>query len=136
MTHSSRSTAAHAARRAALAIAGLAVAFALIVPSVASAAAFSLNVKFPKSNPVMKKNWPISWTATKGSQKLSGYDQYQFYFGNTLESTQKGVKFSGGAGHDTLVFPAEAVGHPLKLRVMVITKYGTASAWTNLTTQK
>lgn len=124
-------------RRIAVALAGIAAACALIVPSAASAAAFTLKVKFPNHTPIANKKWPISWTATKGSRKLSGRSEYQFYFGNTLEGgTQKGVRFSGGRGHDTLVFPGDAVGHPLKLRVMVITRYGTASAWWTVTTKQ
>ena len=137
MQSPSHSIPARIARRAGVAIAGLAVAFALIVPSGASAAAFTLKVKYPNHNPIMNQNWPISWTATRGGQKLSGYDEYQFYFDNTLEQgTQKGVHFTGGAGHDTLKFPPEAVGHQLKLRVMVVTKYGLASSWWLLTTKK
>jgi hypothetical protein len=123
-------------RRVSVAVTGLVVAFALILPSAAFAASFGARVVFPKSNPVMKKKWPLTIQAWKGSTKLSGSTKYQFYSQGTLESTQKGITLRNGTGHDTLVFPAEAVGHPLTLKVLVITKYGTLSFSRNLTTKR
>lgn len=134
-----RSSLSSTVRRLALVLAPIAVACALIVPAPASAhgftvratsRAFTLRVHFPNHTPIAHRKWWISWTATKGSRRLSGKSQYQFYFDNTLEDgTQKGVRFSHGHGRDWLRFPGAAVGHPLKLRVMIVTRYGTASAW-------
>lgn len=130
-------------RRLALVLAPLAAACVLMVPASASARgftvratshAFTLRVHFPNHSPVAHRKWWISWTATKGSHKLSGKSEYQFYFNDTLEGgTQKGVRFSHGHGRDWLRFPGEAVGHPLKMRVMIVTRYGTASAWWHIT---
>jgi hypothetical protein len=137
-----RSSLSSTVRRLALVLAPLVVACALIVPASASARgitvratshAFTLRVHFPNRTPIAHRKWWITWTATKNGRRLSGKSEYQFYFGNTLEDgTQKGVRFSHGHGRDWLRFPGAAVGHPLKMRVMIVTRYGTASAWLNI----
>ena len=120
--------------------AGLAVALALIVPSAASAAAFTAKVHFPNHNPIAGKNWVITWTATKGRTKLSGSDSYEFFQGNTTAGspvkTEPGVSFKNGTGRDTLKFPGLAVGHQLTLVVVIKTSAGTVKVPWVLTTKQ
>ena len=135
----SPSTIVRRARRASVALAGLVVAFALI-PSAASAAAFSAKVHFPNHNPIAGKNWVITWTATKGSTKLSGSDSYEFFEGKTTSGpplmNEPGVSFKNGNGRDTLKFPGEAVGHQLTLVVVIKTSAGTVKVPWVLTTKQ
>jgi hypothetical protein len=140
MQRPSPSTPAHRVRRVSLALAGLVAAFALLIPSAASAAAFTAKVHFPNHNPVAGKTWVITWTATKGRTKLSGSDSYQFFIGNTSSGspvrTEPGVSFRNGAGRDTLKFPGEAVGHQLTLVVVIKTSAGTVKVPWLLTTKQ
>jgi hypothetical protein len=130
----------HRVRRVSIALAGLAAAIALLIPSAASAAAFSAKVHFPNHNPIAGKNWVITWTATKGRTKLSGSDSYQFFIGNTSSGspvrTEPGVSFRNGAGRDTLKFPGAAVGHQLTLVVVIKTSAGTVKVPWLLTTKQ
>jgi hypothetical protein len=127
-------------RRISIAVAGLVAAFALLIPSAASAAAFSAKVHFPNHNPIAGKNWVITWTATKGRTKLSGSDSYQFFIGKSTSGspvrTEPGVSFKNGKGRDTLKFPGEAVGHQLTLVVVIKTSAGTVKVPWLLTTKQ
>ena len=140
MQRPSPSTPAHRVRRVSLALAGLVAAFALLIPSAASAAAFTAKVHFPNHNPTAGKNWVITWTATKGRTKLSGSDSYQFFIGKTSSGSpvrsEPGVSFKNGKGRDTLKFPAEAVGHQLTLVVVIKTSAGTVKVPWLLTTKQ
>ncbi len=137
MQRPSRSTTAHRIQRGVIAVLGLVAAFALILPGAASAASFGARVAFPKSNPVMNKPWRITIYAWKGHRELSGSTKYQFLLnGSPVTSTRKGISFRNGVGHDSLVFPGEAVGHTLTVRVLVTTSYGTQGFNHNVTTQK
>jgi hypothetical protein len=127
-------------RRVAVAVAGIVAAFALLIPSAASAAAFTAKVHFPNHNPTAGKTWVITWTATKGRTKLSGSDSYQFFIGKTSSGSpvrsEPGVSFKNGKGRDTLKFPAEAVGHQLTLVVVIKTSAGTVRVPWLLTTKQ
>jgi hypothetical protein len=127
-------------RRISIALAGLAAAVALLIPSAASAAAFSAKVHFPNHNPIAGKTWVITWTATKGRTKLSGSDSYEFFIGNTSSGspvrTAAGVSFRNGKGRDTLKFPGAAVGHQLTLVVVIKTSAGTVKVPWLLTTKQ
>jgi len=140
MQRPSPATIVRRARRASIALAGLVVAFVLLVPSAASAAAFSAKVHFPNHNPIAGKNWVITWTATKGNTKLSGSDSYEFFIGDTTSGspvrTEPGVAFKNGQGRDTLKFPGEAVGHQLTLVVVIRTSAGTVKVPWVLTTKQ
>ena len=118
-----------------LTVAGLLAAGALLIPTAASAASFTAHVWFPRHNPVVNQKWPIKITAKKNGRKLHGSTRYQFYVSGALVAHRKGISFFG-VGHDTLKFPGAAVGHTLKLRVLVATKYGTVGFSHNVTTQK
>jgi hypothetical protein len=140
MQRLSPSTVARRVSRASIALAGLVVALALIVPSAASAAAFTAKVHFPNHNPTAGKTWVITWTATKGRTKLSGSDSYQFFIGKSTSGspvrTEPGVSFKNGKGRDTFKFPGEAVGHQLTLVVVIKTSAGTVKVPWLLTTKQ
>jgi hypothetical protein len=140
MQRFSPSTVARRVSRASVALVGLALALTLIVPSAASAAAFSAKVHFPNHNPIAGKTWVITWTATKGRTKLSGSDSYEFYEGKNISGpplrTEPGVSFKNGKGRDTFNFPAEAVGHQLTLVVVIKTSAGTVKVPWLLTTKQ
>jgi hypothetical protein len=112
----------------------------LIVPSAASAAAFTAEVHFPNHNPIAGKIWVITWTATKGRTKLSGSDSYAFYEGKNSSGpplkTEPGVSFKNGKGRDTFKFPAAAIGHQLTLVVVIKTSAGTVRVPWLLTTKQ
>ena len=121
--------------RLTLTVASLLAASAVLIPSAALAARFTAHVWFPRHNPVMNQKWPIKITAKHNGRKVHGSTRYQFYVGSSLVAHRKGISFYG-VGHDTLKFPGAAVGHRLKLRVLVATKYGTVGFSRYVTTQK
>jgi hypothetical protein len=106
-------------------LAASATLFVLAGTSAASTAAFTARLQAPNHAPVAGKPWPITVTATRGATKLSGTVRYRFLFGGQAVSTQPGHAFTKGVYHDTLVFPAQAIGSPLTLQVIVATRYGT-----------
>jgi hypothetical protein len=103
----------------------LVLAAALALPASALAGGFTAHLKAPNHKPVANKKWPITVTATRGSAKLAGTVSYRFLSFGTIVHTAKGGSFKHGVFHDTLVWPGEAVGHPLSLQVVVRTRYGT-----------
>ena len=124
-------TSSHPARRMASARAARRLAFilvlaaALALPASALAAGFTARLTAPNHRPIATKKWPITVTATRGSAKLAGTVSYRFLSYGTIVHTAKGGSFKHGVFHDTLVWPGEAVGHPLTLQVVVKTGYGT-----------
>ena len=100
----------------------------LMIPASASAAApFKAKLHAPNHSPVIGKLWPITITVTRGNVKLSGSVRYQFLFNGQLESTQPGKSFKNGLYKDGLMFPAQSLGIPLTLKIIIKTKYGTVS---------
>jgi hypothetical protein len=78
-------------------------------------------------------NYPIRVVAKTSSGKpiSGGYVFYQFLFGSTIVScqtvgpqTKYKPHFTKGVFRDVLTWPKKAVGYPIKLRVVVKTKYG------------
>lgn len=110
-------------RWASLVLVGLTLA--LTVPASASAAGFTAHLAAPNHTPTANKQWPITVTATRGSAKLSGSVRYQFLFQGQLVASRPGHSFKHGVYHDTLLFPGDAIGQVLSLRVIVTTNYGT-----------
>ncbi len=100
-------------------------ALAMALPAPAAAASISAHLSAPNHSPVAGKKWYITVTVSRGHQKLSGSVKYQFLYDGQKVSTQPGHSFKGGVYRDWLLFPKEAVGQPLTLRVVVTTKYGT-----------
>ncbi len=109
--------------RAALVLIGL--TFALAVPASASAAAFSIRLHAPNHSPTAGRRWPITLDVRRGRAKLSGRVRYQFLFDGQLVAQRPGYPFKHGVYRDRLLFPSSAVGHPLILRIVVSTRYGT-----------
>jgi hypothetical protein len=108
---------------------------AVLAPALASAASFSAVLHAPNHSPVENQKWWITVDVTHGSTKLSGDVNYEFLFSGTVVSHQPGHKFTKGLYKDDLIFPAEAVGKPLTLRIVVKTKYGTKYLNWNVTTK-
>jgi hypothetical protein len=109
-----------------VALAVAVVVVAALLPVSAFAAAFTAKLSAPTHTPKVG-NEKITILVTKGSQKLSGSVNYEFLFEGQVVSKQPGHSFSGGVFHDTLKWPAEAVGHKLTLAILVKTKYGTVT---------
>jgi len=101
------------------------VVAALALPATALAGGFTAHLTAPNHEPIANKKWPITVTATRGSTKLSGTVRYRFLSDGTVVSSKPGGSFRHGVYRDTLVWPAEAIGHPLSLQVVVTTRYGT-----------
>ncbi len=72
-------------------------------------------------------NWPIAVTLTRAGRPIAGHVSYEFLYGGQVVSTQKvGDESPNFVGHfrDTLTWPANSVGFPLTLRVLISTPYG------------
>jgi hypothetical protein len=116
----------HAHVRSTLGVLTVAItALALALPAPAGATSISAHLSAPNHSPIAGKKWYITVTISRGGKKLSGSVKYQFLYNGLKVSTQPGHSFTGGVYHDWLLFPKDAVGQPLTLRVVVTTKYGT-----------
>jgi hypothetical protein len=107
-------------------------AAALLLPAgSASAAAFKATLDAPNHSPKGGgKDWDITVTAKSNSGKpLRATARYEFYFNGQRVSTQypnpghskggtKPYRFRGSY-QDTILWPPQAVGHPLTFRVVV-----------------
>ncbi|MGH2904311.1 MAG: hypothetical protein ACRDK7_12135 [Solirubrobacteraceae bacterium] len=51
--------------------------------------------------------------------------RYEFLYKGVVEAHRAGRSFKNGVCHDSLLFPSEAIGYTLSLRVIVTTRYGT-----------
>ena len=102
----------------------IAVAVALALPASALAGGFSATLKIGSHEPKVGAQ-PITVTATRGSQKLSGTVRFQFLYQGTIVSKQPGGKLSNGVYRTKLLWPARAIGHTVTLQTVVQTKYGT-----------
>jgi hypothetical protein len=123
-----RTRAHHVLVRSALSVLTVAIAsLALALPSSAAAASISAHLQAPNHAPTAGKKWYITVTIKGGGKKLAGSVKYQFLSDGTVVSTQPGHSFKGGVYHDWLLFPKEAVGYPLTLRVVVKTNAGTVN---------
>jgi hypothetical protein len=111
-------------RKSGGAIAVIVALGAAMFPGAALASAFTSKLTIPTHTPKVGKE-KITVTAVKGSTKLSGTVRYQFLFDGQVVSKQPGGSFKNGVYHDSLIWPAEAVGHKITLQVVVKTKYGT-----------
>jgi hypothetical protein len=112
-------------RRASLVIVGLVLALAL--PAAASAAPFTAHLKAPNHSPIANKKWPITVTASHGRTRPGGVVRYEFLFQGQVVGHAPGHGFRRGVFHDSLLFPNAAIGHPLTLRVIVKTRFGTVN---------
>jgi hypothetical protein len=81
-------------------------------------------------SPVVGKPWPYSVRATTAAgQPLSGSVLVEFTFAGAVVGTDHPPvhPLRHGRWHDTLTFPAAAVGHPLVLQVVVRTSAGSVT---------
>jgi hypothetical protein len=119
--------------RARTAVIGVLALSALALSSTASSAAAPLvkgssgplkaTLAPSTHTPVINKNWPITVTATLNGKPAHATAVYQFLFAGALVQTEyprfdKHFSFTGHFS-DNLVFPAESVGEPLTLRVVI-----------------
>jgi hypothetical protein len=120
-----------------LALIALSVAALITVPATALAASgsFTAKLKAPTHTPVANSYWAITINVTKGTTKLNGNVNYEFLSGGTVVSHQKGHAFKSGVFTDRLCFPPAAEGHPLKLGMVVTTKYGSQTLYWTVTTK-
>lgn len=80
--------------------------------------------------PTVNQPWHYTVTATNAQgSKVSGTETTQYGFNGTVVGTEKpeNVKFTGGVYHDTIEFPASAVGFPLTVQATVHTSAGSAT---------
>ena len=115
----------------------LAVILTLALPATALAASFKITPHIANHTPTVNKKWPVRLTINKGKTKLSGTVKYEFLFDGSVVSHQPGHKFTHGSYTDTMIFPAQSLGEPLTLRILVtVPKYGTEHLDWKITTQK
>lgn len=90
-----------------------------------------MTMKGQNHHPIVNKKWKYSVTVRSArGKKLSGTETTHYLYGSTVVGTEKpvNVRFKNGYYHDTLKFPAAAVGHQLRVWVVVRTKDGSGSA--------
>ena len=112
------------ARRLRVILPGVVAILALALPGSALAGGFTAHLYAPSHEPKVGY-WPITVTAVRGGQKLSGDVNYQFLWNGMVVSHQPGHRFTHGVFHDNLKWPGKAVGHTIYLQVVVSTRYGT-----------
>jgi hypothetical protein len=101
------------------------VGVALALPVAALAAGFTAKLTAPNHHPVANTKWHITVTATRGRQKLSGTVSYRYLSNGTVVGRGIGGSFRHGVYRDAIIWPGEAIGHPLTFQVVVTTRYGT-----------
>jgi hypothetical protein len=100
------------------------VAGILALPASALAGGFTAHIYLSTHEPRVGGQ-PIKITATRGRQKLSGNVSYQFFYHGTMVSHKPGRALRNGVCRDRLLWPKDAIGHTITLRVVVKTRYGT-----------
>jgi hypothetical protein len=113
---------ARSAIRPAVVLVALVAAFA--VPATAVAGGFTARLIAHGHQPRVGL-WPLTVTATRGKQKLSGTVRYQYLVGRRVVTRRPGGTFRNGVWHDELNWPTQVAGHRFTLQVVVHTKYGT-----------
>lgn len=106
-------------------VAAAALVIGLALPATAAAGGFTARLHANGHEPHVGM-WPVTVTATRGRQKLSGSVYYRFlWHGQLVNRYQSGGHFRNGVYHDKLKWPAKAIGHTITLQVVVQTRYGT-----------
>jgi hypothetical protein len=117
---------------AALALLGALAVTATLLPTAAFAkSSIRVTIRAQNHHPIVKRKWTYSVTVTSArGQKMSGTETTHYLYGSTVVGTERpvNVRFKNGYYHDTLIFPAAAVGHPLRVWVVVRTRDGSGSA--------
>jgi hypothetical protein len=97
----------------------LSLVVALTLPAAAQAASFKITPHIANHTPIVNKKWPVELKVTAGRKRLNGSVRYEFLFDGAVVSKQAGHKFTRGVYRDTMVFPSQALGEPLTLRILV-----------------
>lgn len=93
---------------------------ALTTMSVAKAGTLSVVLHAPTTEPKVGVGWPITVEAhTPAGKPVNGTVSYAFIFGGAVVARRPGGQMREGVFHDHLEFPAQAVGYPLTLEVIV-----------------
>jgi hypothetical protein len=80
----------------------------------------AVTVTTPGTEPVAGGYWPITVRArTPSGGPASGTVSYAFLFGGATVARRPGGHMSAGVFHDRLEFPAQSVGYPLTVHVIV-----------------
>jgi hypothetical protein len=104
----------------------------LASPTASPSVSWTAKLTAPGHHPKARKRWPVKIVAkTEGGKPVSGTVQYNFLFGgqvvqvrSCLDHGNTPCKFKG-TYKDVLHFPRRAIGHPLTLRFIVKTRFGT-----------
>lgn len=104
-----------------------------LLPTLGATAAEGIQVTIvgESHHPSVGKRWAYTVTVTNGrGEKLSGTETTHYLFSGAVVGTEKpaNVPFSDGRYRDTIVFPADAVGHPLEVEAVVDTGQGSGTA--------
>ncbi|MGA2470105.1 MAG: hypothetical protein ABSG64_05390 [Solirubrobacteraceae bacterium] len=110
------------AAAASLALGGVALAAHTTTVKAASGP-LSASLTASTHNPKLNVKMPISVTATLHGKPAHASAKYEFLFSGAVVSTQyvshnKHFTFTGHYA-DTLIFPSQALGEPLTLRVVI-----------------
>ena len=97
----------------------VAACVALSLAPAAQAATFRVKAHFPNHTPVVNRKWPLVIDVTRGRERLSGSVRYEFLYAGSVVSHQPGHRFKDGVYRDAMKFPADSLGEPLTLRVIV-----------------
>jgi hypothetical protein len=88
--------------------------------SSSARATLTVHLQAPSSEPKSGGKWPITVTAQNASGKpVNGTVSYAFLFGGAVVARRPGGQMKNGIYHDQLEFPAQALGYPLTLEVIV-----------------
>lgn len=104
------------------------------VLSVLGSAAFAhpieVSIAGENHEPTVNRPWRYTVTVTDAQgHRLSGTETTQYTFNGVVVGTEKpqNVTFANGVYHDTIEFPAAAVGYPLDVQAVIHTSLGTAT---------
>ncbi|MGZ6588156.1 MAG: hypothetical protein ACXVHX_28160 [Solirubrobacteraceae bacterium] len=105
-------------------------ALAALTPSGAAAPGLQVTLRCPDHHPKVGRPWPIDITATRRGRGVSGRVRYEYLYQGNVVAHRSNYRFRGHF-HDTLDWPASAVGLRLTFRAVVSTRYGTRrpSCW-------
>jgi hypothetical protein len=82
--------------------------------------ALVVSLTTPTSEPSAGGFWPVTIRAhTATGTPAGGTVSYAFLFGGAVVARRPGGQMRDGVFHDRLEFPAQAVGYPLTLQVIV-----------------
>jgi|GEM_PF-2290244 hypothetical protein len=104
------------------------------VLSVLGSAAFAhpveVSIVGENHEPTVSRPWRYTITVTDAQgHRLSGTETTQYTYNGVVVGTEKpqNVTFANGVYHDTVEFPAVAVGYPLDIQAVIHTSLGTAT---------